>query len=359
MLAIVQPGPSWLDRLQSSPVFRDWARRMPFTRPVARARAAALFDLCAGFVYAQVLLACVRLDLFATLAEGPRDAAWLAERCDIPAANMARLLDAAVALRLVSRRGHRVGLGPLGAAMVGNAGVAAMVEHHAALYADMADPVALLRGRAGALARMWPYARSGAPASLQEADTGPYSGLMAESQALVAAEILDAYPLRRHRRLLDVGGGHGAFLREVGQRVPGLQRHLFDLPAVVREVHDIESSGGDMFRDPLPRGADLVSLVRVLHDHDDDSVRRLLRAVRAALPPGGTVLVAEPMAGTAGAERMGHAYFGMYLLAMGQGRPRTAKELAEMLAEAGFSRLRRHRTRMPLITSLLSAVNLT
>ena len=39
-------------------------------------------------------------------------------------------------------------LGPLGAAMVGNPGVAAMVEHHALLYADLADPVALLRGAA-------------------------------------------------------------------------------------------------------------------------------------------------------------------------------------------------------------------
>ena len=45
-------------------------------------------------------------------------------------------------------------------ALVGNAAVAAMVEHHALLYADLADPVALLRGGAPTrLAAYWPYGR--------------------------------------------------------------------------------------------------------------------------------------------------------------------------------------------------------
>ena len=50
-------------------------RRFPLTRPIARRRARELFDLCAGFVYSQVLLACVRLRLFEILAEGAADRA--------------------------------------------------------------------------------------------------------------------------------------------------------------------------------------------------------------------------------------------------------------------------------------------
>ena len=46
------------------------------------------------------------------------------------------------------------------------------------------------------------------------------------------------------------------------------------------------------------------------------------------------------MAGTPGAEPIGDAYFGFYLLAMGSGRPRTPSELRRLLREAG---LRRHR----------------
>ena len=49
------------------------------------------------------------------------------------------------------------------------------------------------------------------------------------------------------------------------------------------------------------------------------------------------------------------AYFGFYLLAMGQGRPRRAGELAAMLVEAGFVRPRAIQTRLPLVTSVMVA----
>ena len=78
-----------------------------------------------------------------------------------------------------------------------------MVRHHAMLYADLADPVALLRGgRDGALARYWPYAGSDAPHALEPDAVAPYSELMAASQSFIAEEVLDAYPVERHRCLL-------------------------------------------------------------------------------------------------------------------------------------------------------------
>jgi demethylspheroidene O-methyltransferase len=52
---------------------------------------------------------------------------------------------------------------------------------------------------------------------------------------------------------------------------------------------------------------------------------------------------------------MGDAYFGVYLWAMGSGRPRTAAELTDMLRAAGFRRIRRRPTRIPLQTSVLVA----
>ena len=228
-----------------------------------------------------------------------------------------------MALRLVATRGGgRYGLGPLGAAIVGNPGIAAMVEHHGMLYADLRDPVALLRGERGgqALAQFWPYADSEAPDALGGDSVAGYSRLMAVSQPMVAAEVLDSYALGRHRCLLDVGGGEGAFLAAVAAAAPELELMLFDLPAVARRAEQrfadlglagrLKTHGGDFLKDALPLGADIVSLVRVLHDHEDDAVLTLLRAVRRALPPGGTLLVAEPMAQTRGAEASGDAYFG-------------------------------------------------
>jgi demethylspheroidene O-methyltransferase len=359
---------AWREGLTASPGFRRWAAAFPLTRPLARRRARALFDLCAGFIYSQILLACVRLRLFDLLREGPQAESALAARMDLPAEGASRLLRAAAALELVALRDDgRWALGPLGAAMIDNPGIAAMVEHHAMLYADLTDPVALLRRPRGgnALSGYWAYAGADTPGELQRDRTTDYTALMAASQPMVAEEVIAAYDFSRHRCLLDVGGGSGAFLAAVAAAAPALRLMLFDLPAVAQQGRErfarlrldarATAFGGDFAQDTLPQGADLVSLVRVLHDHDDEVVMGLLRSVRAALPAGGRLLVAEPMAGTPGAEPAGDAYFGIYLLAMGRGRPRRAEELQGMLRAAGFAQSRLLATRTPLLTRVLVA----
>jgi demethylspheroidene O-methyltransferase len=359
---------AWRDRRLTSPEFQRRAARSRLMRPIARRRARGLFDLVAGFVYSQVLLACVRVRAFDILAEGPQSAAALARRFDLPLPATERLLAAAVSLDLVEHRsGGRYGLGKLGAPMVGNEAVAAMVEHHAVLYADLRDPLALLRGEGEApeLSRYWAYAEAEAPGLLPRAQVDTYSALMSASQPLVAQEVLDTYPLHGHRCLLDVGGGQGRFLVAAGQRTPGLKLKLFDLPAVVASAATAfaaaglgdraEVHGGDFTRDALPAGADIASLVRVLYDHGDERALSILRAVHRALPPGGTLLVAEPMAGAPGAPRMGDAYFGMYLLAMRGGRARSAGELAALLRSAGFEQVRELPTPIPLQVGVLVA----
>jgi len=359
----------WVQRQVGSPGFRRWASGFWLTRPLVRRRAGQLFDLVAGFVYTQVLLACVRLDLFDRLAaSGPQTAAVLAQRHALPLRSMQRLLDAAVALKLLAlRRGGRYALGTLGAPMVGNGALAAMVEHHAALYADLRDPVALLRdeGAGSAMSAYWPYASYPSADQLPARAVAEYSALMTASQPMVIEEVLDAYPLQRHRVLLDVGGGEGRFVAAAAHHAPALQCHLFDLPPVAELARQrlaglgvgarVQVHGGSFFDDPLPQGADIVTLVRVLFDHDDAHALAILRAARAALPAGGTLLVAEPMAQAAGAQAMGDAYFGFYLLAMGRGQPRSAEALSQLIRDAGFAEVRALRTKLPLQAGVLLA----
>jgi demethylspheroidene O-methyltransferase len=107
--------------------------------------------------------------------------------------------------------------------------------------------------------------------------------------------------------------------------------------------------------DTLPTGADIASLVRVIHDHDDERASTILSSIRRALPTGGTLVLAEPMSGTPGAEAMGDAYFGFYLLAMGRGQARTAEQLSDLLKKAGFGKIRLLPTRIPLQVRMLVA----
>ena len=81
----------------------------------------------------------------------------------------------------------------------------------------------------------------------------------------------------------------------------------------------------------------------------------LLRKIRGTLPQGVRLIVTEPMAGTPGAEAMGDAYFGLYLWAMGSGRPRTAETYVAMLREAGFASAREVATGLPMVTRLIVA----
>jgi demethylspheroidene O-methyltransferase len=358
---------AWRNRMLASPAFQAWAVRNPFTRPVANKRARELFDICAGFVYSQILASCVRLKVFDILSEGPQTVDRLAARLSLPAQATARLMAAAAGLRLTQRRPDgRYGLGDLGAAMTGNPGIAAMVEHHTALYADLRDPVALLRDEQPdtALGRLWPYADSSRSGPLAAGDVADYSKLMAASQPLVAADILAAYRFDRHRCLIDLGGGDGTFLTQVAAAAPSLQLRLFDLPAVAERAtarfaasglsQRAQAFGGDFRTGPLPDGADIISLVRVVHDHDDGVAMSILRTARAALPPGGSLILAEPMAGTSGAETVG-AYFEFYLMAMGSGRPRDAAELSAMLRQAGFTSVTTLPTRRPILVRVLLA----
>jgi demethylspheroidene O-methyltransferase len=367
---------SWLegwraarDRLLASPDFVTWASAFPLTRWIARRRARALFDLCAGFVYSQVLLACVRLRVLDLLRDGPRAAVDIAAEVALPPAAADRLLRAAAALKLVEpRSGGRYGLGPLGAALAGNPAVAAMIEHHEMLYGDLRDPVAVLRRGPGhtALARYWAYAGAADPGALGVERVAAYTDLMSASQPLVAEEVLHAYPFAGHRCLLDVGGGDGTFLAAVAHRFPTLRLQLFDLPEVAARARErldalglarrVQCHGGDFLRDPLPAGADLATLVRVIHDHDDPIASDLLAAVYRVLPAGGVVLVAEPLAGVAGGQAsMSAVYFDWYFWAMGQGKSRKFNEIKYLMKSVGFVDVRLLPTRKPWQVAVVSA----
>jgi demethylspheroidene O-methyltransferase len=140
---------------------------------------------------------------------------------------------------------------------------------------------------------------------------------------------------------------------------------LFDLPPVAAQAaQNFTTAGlagratahpGDIAADKLPEGADLITLIRVLHDNDDNRAVQILSAARAALPPGGKILVAEPMSATGGAEPIADAYFGFYLLAMRSGRPRSPAELTNLLKAAGFSNIRPRATGQPMLTRILTA----
>lgn len=118
-----------------------------------------------------------------------------------------------------------------------------------------------------------------------------------------AGPALAALDLSAHRRMLDVGGNSGEFALQACGRAPGLGATVFDLPAVCaigREHVGGSPDGarvrfvpGDLRRDPLPGGHDLVTLKSVLHDWPEAEAAEILSRAAAALAPGGRLAIYE------------------------------------------------------------------
>jgi demethylspheroidene O-methyltransferase len=352
----------FLTRLALSPRFHKLAAKIPGLRWKARSEGAALFSIISGFVQSQALVALVEGRVLHFLASGPMATDDLSRRCAIPPAPLEVLLRAGVALKVVS--GDRKGrwhLAPRGAAFLTVPGLEPMVRHHHVLYGDLSDPLAFFRGQTDTqLAGFWPYVFG--PLAQEDAGLAArYSRLMAESQVLVAEDTLRLVDLSKRRHLLDVGGGTGAFLAEVGRAHPGLQRSLFDMPAVLAAVpahlrDRLDLHPGSFRTDPLPTGADTISLIRVLYDHSDATVAELLAKVHATLPPGGMVLISEPMSGGDRPDPATDIYFAVYTLAMRTGRTRSAAEIGGLLRATGFTDVRPRPGDRPYVTSAVTAI---
>ncbi|WP_107074247.1 methyltransferase [Micromonospora sp. MH33] len=175
---------------------------------------------------------------------------------------------------------------------------------------------------------------------------------MYSTSSFTARALADAYDFGAHTRLLDVGGGAGAFPIEFCGRLPDLRATILDLPHVcVRAEERIAAAGltgricpvaGDFLADSaLPDGHDVILLSMILHDWDEPTNRALLTKCHAALPPGGAIVICELLLND---ERTGPpeaALMGMNMLVETEGgRNYSGAEYSAWLADAGFVDIR-------------------
>jgi len=163
----------------------------------------------------------------------------------------------------------------------------------------------------------------------------------------VAPVLADRYPLDGARRLLDVGGGSGIYSIAWLRKHRGLQAVVWDRPEVLKVAAEmaeaygvadrLELVAGDMFRDPVPEGADVVLLSNVLHDWDVPECRTLIGRCASPLPAGGRLLVHDVFLNDALDGPLPVALYSASLFRLTEGRAYSAREYRDWLAEAGLS----------------------
>lgn len=167
-----------------------------------------------------------------------------------------------------------------------------------------------------------------------------YTTALTEHEAPLLAPLMD---LKHTRRLLDIGGNSGAFVRALCAANPPLAATVLDLPAVTElgrryldgtpEAARISFVTADARSDPLPPDHDAISFKSVLHDWPEADMRLLLARARDALPPGGRLFVAERGSFTPGTKPLPYAAAANLVFARFY-RPPSA--YADLLAELGF-----------------------
>jgi demethylspheroidene O-methyltransferase len=146
-------------------------------------------------------------------------------------------------------------------------------------------------------------------------------------------------------RLLDVGGGDGTLAERLLDATPNLLADVYNLPEVgplvarriaARTDDRLGWRSGDFLAEELPRGHDVLSFVRVLHDWPTQVARLLLAKAHRALPPGGRILICEELRDS---ERLAAQFFWSYFLIGLDGcasRLRPHGWYLAALTEAGF-----------------------
>jgi 3-hydroxy-5-methyl-1-naphthoate 3-O-methyltransferase len=158
----------------------------------------------------------------------------------------------------------------------------------------------------------------------------------------------EAIDLSQYERLLDVGGGSGAYDIELCKRYPHLQATVLDLPFVAeiaaRKVEEsglserIQTVGGDFFADALPKGHDVVLLSMILHDWNEEHNREILGKCYDALPSGGSIVISELLVNDEKTGPPPAALMSLNMLIETEGgRNYTPAEYSSWLEDTGFT----------------------
>ena len=159
-----------------------------------------------------------------------------------------------------------------------------------------------------------------------------------------APAIIAAYDFSKFGRIVDVGDANGALLVAILSANPRSLGIVFDLPPVVREaISVIRTAGldgrcvivGGSYWDGVPVGGDAYIIKSVLMDTTDEEAATLLRNVRSAMGPRGTLLVIERLIGAPNEGSM-DAFFDITMLVGTRWSVRRQDEWAAVFAAGGF-----------------------
>ncbi|MFI1740134.1 methyltransferase [Streptomyces sioyaensis] len=308
---------------------------------------AHLMDQAMGHLFSAALRTAAQHRIADHLAEGPRTAEQLAAATGTHAPHLRRVLRY-LATRGIFREDTAGAFQLTPAAALLRTGVPDSLHHGIMMMTDAlfrrtsADLPEAVREGGTSFERLY-----GAPLFTHLQSDPEARRLFDDGMSSLSAPVDEAvaavYPFpATGATVVDVGGGRGGLLRAVLSRHPQLTGVLFDqAPPLAHHLLDGDElkgrwrvQEGDFFAS-VPEGGDIYVLKQVLHDWPDEACRRILRSCRRAMAAGSRLLVIDSVLPPGNAPHFGKT-LDVAMMAVVDGKERTAEEFATLLSAEGF-----------------------
>lgn len=307
----------------------------------------ALLALTQGAMVTQAVYAAAKLGIADTLSSGPLTAGKIAEQVDANPETTYRLLRLLSSYSVFAERDDgRFELTPMGDALRHDSPMSmrriALLMGHPTHWEDWSlftesvqtgEPsLPKLRGMSA-----WEYFGANPEYG------AVFFGGMGNLSELETEPVVAAGDYSRFRKIVDVGGGNGTFLAAVLAKAVSSKGVLFAPPSVEGAQEVLEQ--GDVadrctietgsFLDSIPSGGDAYILKHILHDWAEPQAVKILKNIRSAISPNGTLQIVEFVLTEGNAPHVGKLV-DLWLMLLVGGKERTTEQYSQLLASAGF-----------------------
>jgi len=304
------------------------------------------------------LMAAVELEIFTAIAHGHDTIPAVAKAIGITERNAERILTVLAAMTLLSREGERFTNAPDVQRFLVKDG-----ERYAGPWILFTKPRWTAFGELSDRLRRKEENKLGAYVDFSVDDARRYHAAT-YSIGMGAARLFSrSVDLTGRKKLLDLGGGSGAYSIVATKTYPGLKAIVLDLPPVAVVANEyiaandaadrVSTLPGDFTSTEFPNGVDVVVMASNLPQYEPDLIRLVVRKAFAALEPGGEMhLIGETLHDDRNGP-LSAALWGLNEAVQGStGLAHTEAEVKGYLQGAGFADVAVH----PFVPGVLSRV---